>query len=239
MEANQLHSLNIVYEETKGDIDPFLMLYKLAKRKGMGIQQVVNVLAIANNDLPAIEEQLKRLRNDISALEFQKGIDERNLHHLNNQIAATTRLLNSFRMSCKRERREMEHLQNEKARLEATVTQFKNNNEEYLDKIKLAAYEEVGSVLNDSKLLLKVATLSIIESLRRNSELYNFVLYDTSVQTASAAYGSNYLSLMSGREQYQQAFNDTYTALILEEAEKLYNDLTTKLTNDVMAAAQR
>ena len=196
----QLHNLNMVYEETKGDIDPFLMLYKLAKRKGIGVRHVVDILAIANNDLPAIEERFKRLRNDISTLQFQKRIDERNLYQLNNQIASTTKLLNSFRISCERERREMEHLQNEKARLEATVTQFKNNNEEYLDKIKQVAYEEVGSVLNDSKLLLKVATLSIIESLRRNSELYNFVLYDTSVQTTSAAYGSNYLSLMlSGR----------------------------------------
>jgi hypothetical protein len=95
----------------------------------------------------------------------------------------------------------------------------------------------VGSVLNDSKLLLKVATLSIIEALRRNSELYNFVLYDTSVETTSATYGPNYLSLMSGRQHQQQSFNDTYTALIIEEAEKLYNELTTKLTNDVMAAA--
>ena len=66
---------------------------------------------------------------------------------MNNQIASTTKLLNSFRISCERERREMEHLQNEKARLEATVTQFKNNNEEYLNKIKQAAYEEVKSVL--------------------------------------------------------------------------------------------
>jgi hypothetical protein len=42
---------------------------------------------------------------------------------------------------------------------------------------------------------------------------------------------------MSGREQHQQSFNDTYTALILEEAEKLYNNLTTELTNRTMAAA--
>ena len=41
---------------------------------------------------------------------------------------------------------------------------------------------------------------------------------------------------MSG-EQQQQAFNDTYTALILEEAEKLYNKLMTELTNRVMASA--
>ena len=57
-----------------------------------------------------------------------------------------------------RERREIENLYNEKARLEAIVTQFKSNNEEYLDKIKQAAYEEVKSVLTDSKLLLEFAT---------------------------------------------------------------------------------
>jgi hypothetical protein len=233
----QLHDLNMVYEQTKDDIISFLKLYRLSKAKGMDVQQVVDILAIANNDLPAIEEKVKTLRNDVDMLQFQKRIDERSLYQLNNQIASTTKLLNSFRISCGRERREIDQLQNERARLEATVTQFKNNNEEYLDKIKQVAYEEVKSVLNDSKLLLKVATLSIIESLRRNSELYNFVLYDTSVQTTSAAYGSNYLSLMSGREQHQQSFNDTYTALILEEAEKLYNNLTTELTNRTMAAA--
>jgi hypothetical protein len=236
----QLHNLNMVYEELRGDIEPFLRLYKLAKRKGISVKQVVNLLAIANNDLPAVEKQLKRLRNDMSMLQFQKRIDERNLYQLKNQIAATTKLLNSFRISCRRERREIEKLYNEKARLEALVTQFKNNNEECLNKIKQAAYKEVKSVLNDSKLLLKVATLSIIEALRGNPELCNFVLYSTSVVTASSTnYGSNYLPLMSsgGQQQQQQSFNDTYTALILEEAEKLYNKLTTELTNRVIAAS--
>jgi hypothetical protein len=42
-------------------------------------------------------------------------------------------------------------------------------------------------------------------------------------------------------EQQQQSFiyvsDNVYAALILEEAEKLYNELTTKLTNSVIAAA--
>jgi hypothetical protein len=42
---------------------------------------------------------------------------------------------------------------------------------------------------------------------------------------------------MSLRQDRQQSFNDTYTALILEESEKLYNTFITKLTNDIMAAA--
>jgi hypothetical protein len=231
----QLHNLNMVYEELRGNIEPFLRLYTLAKRKGVGVKQVVNLLEIANNDLPALEKRIKKLRNDVSMLQFQKRIDERNLYQLNNQIASTTKLLTSYRISSIRERREIENLYDEKASLEAIVSQFKNNNEEYLNKIKQTAEEKVKDVLTNSKLLLKFATLSVIESLRSNPELCNFVIHDNSNNTC-VCYGSNYPSLMSG-EQQQQAFNDSYTALILEEAEKLFNKLTTELTNSVMIAA--
>ena len=60
----QLHNLNMVYEEIKDDITSFLKLYQLAKRKGIGVRHVVDILAIANNDLPAIEERVKTLRNE-------------------------------------------------------------------------------------------------------------------------------------------------------------------------------
>jgi hypothetical protein len=234
----QLHNLNMVYEETKGDIEPFLKLYKLAKRKGIGVKQVVDILAIANNDLPALEWRFKRLGNDMSMLQFQKRIDERNLYQLNNKIAATTKLLNSFRMSCGRERREIENLYNEKARLEGIVTEFKNTNGEYLDKIKQAAEDKLKGVLTNGKLLLQFATFSVIESLRSNPELYHFISYSSSVKTTSNTYGSNYLSLVSSRrQQQQQSFNDSYTALILEEAEKLYNKLMTELANRVITAS--
>jgi hypothetical protein len=43
--------------------------------------------------------------------------------------------------------------------------------------------------------------------------------------------------LYRAKQQQQQSFNDSYTALILEEAEKIYNKLTTELTNRVMAVA--
>jgi dimeric dUTPase (all-alpha-NTP-PPase superfamily) len=68
----QLHNLNMVYEEIKDDIASFLKLYKLSKTKGLGVQQVIDVLEIANNDLPSIEERFKRLRTDVSMLQSQK-----------------------------------------------------------------------------------------------------------------------------------------------------------------------
>jgi transposase len=114
----QLYNLNMVYEEIKDDIASFLKLYKLSKTKGMGIKQVIDTLAIANNDLPAIEGRLKRQRNDVSMLQSQKHTCRRNLYQLNNQIATTSTLLNSLRITCERERRAIENLCNEKIRLE-------------------------------------------------------------------------------------------------------------------------
>jgi hypothetical protein len=37
----------------------------------MDVEQIINLLKIANNDLPAIEGQLKKLRNYTSMLDFK------------------------------------------------------------------------------------------------------------------------------------------------------------------------
>jgi transposase len=230
----QLHNLNMVYEELKGDIEPFLRLYKSSKAKGMGIKQVVNLLEIANEHLPDIQRRYERLKREVNMLEFNKQQSRISLTFFNNKIETQRKALTSYRISCIRERREIRKLYNEKARIENLVTQFKSNNEEYL-KVKQTAEEKVKSVLIEGKILLKFATFSVIESLRSNPELCNFVLYNNSNNIA--VYGSNYPSLMmSGQHQQQQSFNDRYTALIIGESEKLYSELTTKLTNSVITS---
>src|SRR5215211_4798293 len=228
----QLHNLNMVYEENKDNLETFLRLYKLSKAAGMSARHVINLLKIANNNLLDIQCRYERLKRELNTLEFDKQQSHRTMAYFNNQIETQRKALTSYRVSSIRERRQIENLNNEKARLEALVTQFKSNNEEYL-KIKQTAEEKVKSVLTNSKLLLQLATASVIESLRSNPELYNFISYSTSVET-TATYGFNYPSLMSsGRQQQyqQQSFNDTYSALILEESEKLYNQLITEFTN--------
>ena len=56
----------------KGDIIPFLKLYRSARAAGMSEEHVVNLLRIANDDnnLPAVEYE--RLKQDINALENKK-----------------------------------------------------------------------------------------------------------------------------------------------------------------------
>jgi hypothetical protein len=55
---------NMVYEETKDDIEPFLNLYRLSKAAGMNAQQIVNLLKMSNNSIfkSNNEEYLKSSR---------------------------------------------------------------------------------------------------------------------------------------------------------------------------------
>ena len=91
---------------------------------------------------------------------------------------------------------------------------------------------------------MRFATFYVIEALRRNPELFNFVLNDISDNNDNdtTSYGSNYVSLMLSGQQQQQSFSyisddDLCIATILEEAKNIYIELMTKLTNSVIAAA--
>ena len=66
-------------------------------------------------------------------------------------------------------------------------------------------YQLNNQIASTTKLVLSFSTLLVIESLRSNSKIYNFILYDNSNNTIS--YGPNYTPLMlSGRQQQQQSF---------------------------------
>jgi hypothetical protein len=65
-------------------------------------------------------------------------------------------------------------------------------------------------------------------------------LDDTSNNNDTTLYRSNHLSLtLPGQKQQPFGYvrDDPYTAVLLEESEKLYEKLTTRLTNEAMAAA--
>jgi hypothetical protein len=58
-----MHDLNMVYKELKGNIIPFLKLYRSAKAAGMNVEHVPHLLRLANdktnNNLPALEQKKK------------------------------------------------------------------------------------------------------------------------------------------------------------------------------------
>ena len=125
----QHHSLSRIYEEIKDDIGYFVSLYRLAKVERMGVEQVVNLLKIANNDLPVVEHRYERSKRDLDSIEAEKGNSARLLQELSDQIANMRKTLDQYKLSCKEQRLELTKLQMQKVRLEGLVDNFKNNNE--------------------------------------------------------------------------------------------------------------
>jgi hypothetical protein len=106
---------------------------------------------------------------------------------VNDEIASAKALLNSYHMLCERKRQESEHLNNKISRQETAISRFKNNNKEYLNKIKKTVEEEVNKLLTDGKVLLQFAVASVIEAIRRNPGKYNNLLMSNTSSSSSSS----------------------------------------------------
>jgi hypothetical protein len=118
-------NLNQVYEEIKGNIEPFVNLYKSAKAVGMNAQPVTRLLVIANNNLLGIELKYERLKEEVNALESQKLNSHNALQNLTQNLEYSSLL-------CQKEMMQMNFLCQKRMKLEDLVRQFENNNEEYI-----------------------------------------------------------------------------------------------------------
>ena len=170
-----LHKLDFIYIKTNGKLGPFLKLYRLMKEKGMSIDQVANAVDIAIHKLPYMETLYRQVKDEVDKMQRTRQEMENNLHTLNDEIASAKALLNSYYTLCERKREEAENLNNERSRLEALVSRFKSNDEEYL-KINQRVQEEVRNVLTGGKVLLQFALAAILEAFRRNPDKYNNLL---------------------------------------------------------------
>jgi hypothetical protein len=239
-----LDKVNLIYEEIgEGNIDGFVEFYNRAKEKGMGSMHMVKALAITNEDLPFLEEKCELLKIDINDLESKKQPLKNELHNLKYEIASAKELRKICNSSYERKLQGLKILNKEMLRLEALVTRFKNNNEEY-PRIERTVEEKVKNVLADSKVLLHKAIFSIIETLRNGNNItkdhlisflakeaiavshyrdYNYVS-STSTSSSSSSYAEHNLA------QHIEDSKDT----ILEEAEKLYNHMTKDLTDIII-----
>ena len=238
-----LHKFNLICEEIgEGNIDGFVEFYNRAKEKGMGSMHMVNALAIANEDLPFLEEKCDLLEIKKNDLESKIQQSENELHNLKDEIANTKELRKICTSSYERKLQELENLNNEISRLEALVARFKNN-EEY-PRIERTVEEKVKNVFADRKVLLHKAIFCIIETLRNGNNItkdhlisllakeaivvshykdYSYVS-STSTSSSSSSYAEHNLA------QHIEDSKDT----ILEEAEKLYNHMTKELTDIII-----
>jgi hypothetical protein len=68
-----LYRLNRIYEDNKDDIPYILKLNRKMRAAGIGIEQAINLIKIANNGLPVVEQKYQKLRSEVNLLESRNS----------------------------------------------------------------------------------------------------------------------------------------------------------------------
>jgi hypothetical protein len=137
----------------------------------------------------------------------------------------------SIHLDCEKELAQRDQLYQKRMKIEAAVRQFQNNNEEYT-KIKKTVEEKVHSILLDRRMVLKLALLSLIESMGKDQDKFSSLIYhNRSSTTQSENFSQYYFAGSYGQQPYpsQDYPIEAYTAMLLEAAEKLYDKLAKEL----------
>jgi chromosome segregation ATPase len=131
----------------------------------MDVQHVIR-LEIANNHLPSVEYTYETRKREVEDLEAKKRNSARIYQEINDKILSMRQRLDSLNLDCEKELAQRDQLCQKRMKLQDLLRHFENNNEEYT-KIRKPAEEKVYSVLSDRKMLLKLALLSLIESMKK------------------------------------------------------------------------
>ena len=228
---SQLHSLNWVYEQVKDDICYFVRLCRLAKVARMDTPNVIRLLEIANNDLPSVEYRCERRKRDLDSLEADNMNSARIFQELTDKISTMLKRLDSIGVECEKEVAQRDQLYQKNMKLETAVKYFENNNEGYIKIIKTIE-EKMHSFLSDRRMVLKLALLSLTDSIKNDPDKYSLLIYHNTPSTIN--FNSQYYDAASYGQQQQRYPSQAYTDMLLEEAEKLYNKLVKKLVDETI-----
>ncbi|MFZ0224372.1 MAG: hypothetical protein WAM42_22045, partial [Candidatus Nitrosopolaris sp.] len=113
-ELNNMHELAEVYEEIRPYLSSVLRLHKILNDLGMGEQEIINVLELANShQLEHLQSKVEYLRNDIDMLEVQKTKCSNHILILNRRIDKFQGMLSMHESSLSHKREEMTYMNQE------------------------------------------------------------------------------------------------------------------------------
>jgi hypothetical protein len=221
-----LHNLDLIYEDIKDDISFIIKLHRKMRAAGVGVEQVINLIKIANNDLPVVEQNYQKLKREVDFLESRKLEEHKILSEIQDQINGSGKMLEFLETSCQEVNTNIDKLERKEIRLKKLVRRFKENDEEYL-KIKDTVKEEVMRLLLGGKQLLRLACWSIVESMRKDPEKYSsLIYYDSNKNNSSTTfYGGQYGSKYQCQFNTYNSFFEAFESMLLETSHKLYKKL--------------
>jgi hypothetical protein len=129
----------------------------------MSTDHVIEILEIANGNLPALEDKYKKLQQIVNDLESKELDLSITLEELKDQVRGTNQALDACRLCYQKEVSKIFYLHIQNMGLERQLIRFKNNNSEYT-RICFVAKQTVKSALSNKRRLLKLALNALIES---------------------------------------------------------------------------
>ena len=105
-EANRISGNKISFHVSTY-IEYFVNLYRSATAAGFNIQQVMRLLNIANNDLPAVENRCYQLRREEASLKFSNQKVAKTFQDLSNQISDEYKTLDQYRLFYKQQKKRL------------------------------------------------------------------------------------------------------------------------------------
>jgi len=222
-----LDKLNIIYKETNGKIWPVWKLYQqLVKKRGMSIEQVVNVVEIAANKLPHMETLYRQAKDQ--AEKMQRTIQRlaNHIRALEYKISILDKTAFSIELDCKRKQQEIRELTTQRDRLEKLIANILNM--EGYSKIRQIIKENVKAMLSENKIQISVSFAAIIQTLKADPEIVKIIQNMPSANNGEQNKDNN-----NGITKYLESNKDN----LLDLAQKHYENLVEALTNDSISSA--
>lgn len=227
-----------VYPKIKDNPWPYVNLVKLALNSGMGDDEVVELLRIANNDLPRVRLDYDRLKDEKNSLEANVQQAERTLQEITDRTSKESKTLEHYRSIYSQIKEETENLNTKKARIETAIDSFHNDNEVYI-KFRQMIKREIESIISNPRRLLEFALASIFESSRKHPGKLHAMYYNMpTIRTMRRSLSRTPVEENHRQdEQYEQYVYqyatdyDTSKSILLYEAELLYNQMIEESMN--------
>ena len=133
LELNGMYDVLQIYDQIrysgKYSLPSFLRLHRIVNDLGMGEQQIINVLDLANhNQLEYLQGKVEYLRNEINNLDLKKAECTNHVLTLNRRIDDLTEIANMYESSLKEKMEEIAFMNQELKRLDNLVTNNDNVN---------------------------------------------------------------------------------------------------------------
>ncbi|HYZ60424.1 MAG TPA: hypothetical protein VE544_12265 [Nitrososphaeraceae archaeon] len=229
---NGMYYLNQIYEELREDIRSLVELHRRMKSESLSQRQIPRILKTTMT----LEHNIRDLEGEQARLEFSNKEAAKTFQQFTDLKQKDCKRIEENEYIINQQKREIENLSIQKARLENNIDSIQHNDETCI-KVKQAVTQVMKSVIPNPKKLLRIALASLFESERKNPGKLRALYYNKPSLSLSAdqilPLSESISSSISPRELYgyDDEEEDAIAKLLLDETEQLFNRLVDTVTN--------